>query len=158
MNEGPTYLFDWGNTLMVDFTHEQGKMCQWKAVKEVEGASEVLKSLSRHGKIYVATNAQDSTEEDIQKALARVKLDQFISGYFCRDNVGIPKGSREFYLRIADSLDVATKSLIMVGDTYDKDIQPAIEAGLTAIWFNPSQQPIEGAVEVKQIRALKELL
>lgn len=40
-------LFDWGNTLMVDFPEAQGKMCDWEVVEEVAGAREVLAALSK---------------------------------------------------------------------------------------------------------------
>ncbi len=38
-------LFDWGNTLMVDFPEAQGKMCDCEVVEEVAGAREVLAAL-----------------------------------------------------------------------------------------------------------------
>lgn len=28
-----TYLFDWGDTLMVDFPDQEGKMCNWSKVE-----------------------------------------------------------------------------------------------------------------------------
>ncbi len=37
------YLFDWGNTLMVDFPVVSGKMCDWETVEVVEGAEEALR-------------------------------------------------------------------------------------------------------------------
>ncbi|MDO6775961.1 MULTISPECIES: hypothetical protein [unclassified Shewanella] len=63
------YLFDWGDTLMVDFTDEQGKMCHWEKVKAVDGAIETLAYLSSSADIYVATGAADSAEVDIKQAL-----------------------------------------------------------------------------------------
>ncbi|EHK8978101.1 HAD family hydrolase, partial [Vibrio vulnificus] len=37
------YLFDWGDTLMVDFPEQNGKMCEWAIVEAVNGAHEALK-------------------------------------------------------------------------------------------------------------------
>ncbi|MDH5880600.1 hypothetical protein L8S15_16030 [Vibrio sp. S/42/10] len=62
-------LFDWGNTLMVDFPDVQGKMCDWERVKVVECAREILCELSKTHQLYVATNALDSSEQDIYPAL-----------------------------------------------------------------------------------------
>lgn len=84
------YLFDWGDTLMVDFPGVPGKMCDWEKVAAVPSAMEALENLSKHSKIYVATGAAESTESDIE----RVGLSQFISGYFCQSNIGSAKGSR----------------------------------------------------------------
>lgn len=36
------YLFDWGDTLMVDFPDSTGKMCEWETVQAVSGAKEAL--------------------------------------------------------------------------------------------------------------------
>ncbi|TOF26880.1 hydrolase, partial [Vibrio parahaemolyticus] len=32
------YLFDWGDTLMIDFPDQIGKMCDWVNVQAVNGA------------------------------------------------------------------------------------------------------------------------
>ena len=70
------YLFDWGDTLMVDFPGMAGKMCDWTVVETVEGAREVLAVLSQKARIYVATGAADSTESEIKRAFERVGLSQ----------------------------------------------------------------------------------
>ncbi len=49
------YLFDWGDTLMVDFPGVPGKMCDWEIVEAVTGAKEALAALSKHAQIYIAT-------------------------------------------------------------------------------------------------------
>ncbi|MDK9759618.1 HAD family hydrolase, partial [Vibrio sp. D173a] len=69
-----TYLFDWGNTLMVDFPDQSGKMCDWPVVEPIAGAHETLEYLSKYHKVYVATNAADSTELEIKHAFSRVGL------------------------------------------------------------------------------------
>ena len=61
------YLFDWGDTLMVDFPDVIGKMCDWEIVKAVSGAKEALDVLSKHSQIYIATGAADSTELEIKR-------------------------------------------------------------------------------------------
>ena len=77
------YLFDWGNTLMVDFPHAQGKMCDWDDVEAVPQAKETLATLSKAHQIYIATSASDSNMEEVQRAFVRVDLDQHLNGYFC---------------------------------------------------------------------------
>lgn len=94
-----TYLFDWGDTLMVDFPDATGKMCDWNHVEAISGAQETLAELSRNFQIYVATGAADSSEQDIRNAFQRVGLDTFINGYFCKENLGVDKDSPDFLLR-----------------------------------------------------------
>ena len=151
------YLFDWGDTLMIDFPGQRGKMCDWVTVQAVNGALDVLRKLSLNNNVYVATNAADSSENDIKNAFNRVGLSQYISGYFCKANLGIGKGTSEFFERIIERLNVDAKSVVMVGDTYDKDIEPAITVGIEVIWFNPTKQSHSTAHNVKQISHLSEI-
>ncbi|MFW1568098.1 HAD family hydrolase, partial [Vibrio parahaemolyticus] len=99
----------------------------------------------------------DSTESDIKLAFDRVGLSAFISGYFCKANLGIGKGAPDFFNRIIDTLNVKPKSVVMVGDSYDKDIEPAVTAGIQAIWLNPMGKVAQVRHEVKEIRHLLEL-
>ncbi len=129
------YLFDWGDTLMVDYPEANGKMCDWKVVEAVSGAKKALETLSKNSIIYIATGAADSTELEIKRAFERVDLDQFISGYFCKANLGLSKGSPEFLKSILDKLKISAENVAMVGDNFKKDIQPAISVGIKSFWF-----------------------
>lgn len=151
------YLFDWGDTLMVDFPEQSGKMCDWDVVQAVDGALPTLEALSHDSDIYIATNAQESTEEDIRLAFERVGLSPYISGYFCRANLGVGKAEPEFFTRIIRRLNVEPSFIIMVGDTFDKDIEPAVAAGIQAVWFNPKRQKREPAKGVRYIHHLSQV-
>lgn len=150
------YLFDWGDTLMVDFAGVPGKMCDWDVVEAVDGAKETLKCLSKASEIYVATGAAESTETEIQQAFERVGLNQFISGYYCKANLGVPKGSPQFLKKILTILDKPASCVAMVGDSLANDIEPAAAVGIKPVWF--SNKP-KGSVpaNTKIIRGLREL-
>lgn len=140
-----TYLFDWGDTLMVNFPDQSGKMCDWPTVEPIDGALETLEYLSQYHQVYIATNAADSSEQDIQQAFSRVGLDKFISGYFCKANLGIDKASPDFFPTIISRLNVPASSVTMVGDTLEKDIIPALKSGINAIWFTQKpEQNLDG--------------
>ena len=94
---------------MVDFPSSKGKMCSWDKVSAVKGARSVLKHLSLKHKIYIATGAENSTEQDIELALSRVNLNQYISGYFCQSNLGVGKESPDFFTLILQRLKVSVK-------------------------------------------------
>ncbi|MGF1721127.1 HAD family hydrolase [Vibrio kyushuensis] len=152
------YLFDWGDTLMVDFPDAQGKMCDWKHVEAIDGAELVLSTISIQSKIFIATSANESTESDIQSAFNRVGLDKYITGYFCKANLGLAKGTPEFYLKIVDEIGLQPNQVVMIGDTFSKDIQPAIQAGLSARWFNPKRAESPLAQDFDQFTHLCELI
>ncbi len=151
------YLFDWGDTLMVDFPEQAGKMCDWSIVQTIDGALETLKTLSKEHLVYIATNAEDSSEHDIQEAFSRVGLSPYIDGYFCKTNLGIGKGSPEFFYKIMSHIGVDPGSIIMVGDNYEHDIEPAITAGIQAIWLNPTAIDDGKYKNTKQISHLMDL-
>ncbi|KGY13269.1 hypothetical protein NM22_07245 [Vibrio tubiashii] len=153
---GHVYLFDWGDTLMVDFPNQPGKMFLWPHVEAVKQAEETLKQLSKQHTVYVATSAQDSSETDIQRAFERVGLAPYINGYFCKANLGLEKNSCDFYRAILSSLDVEPSQVTMVGDTLETDVYPARNAGLNTVFYNPNQQPTEP--DIATINHLKELL
>jgi len=150
------YLFDWGNTLMVDFPEQRGKMCDWTTVEAITGAKETLASLSKHAQIYIVTSARDSTEREIQQAFARVGLSEFVTGYFCKDNLGLLKGDPEFLKEIISRLNKSIENIAMVGDSFDKDIKPAHLAGINAIWLTQNNDQYLPR-NIKIINNLKEL-
>jgi FMN phosphatase YigB (HAD superfamily) len=150
------YLFDWGDTLMVDFPGVTGKMCDWDIVEAVSGAKKALEVLSKHSQIYIATGAADSTEIEIKLAFGRVGLSQFISGYFCKANLGLSKGCPEFLESILVKLNTPAVNVTMVGDNFEKDIKPAIAVGIQPIWF--TQNNIEKTPDnVRVINKLSEI-
>lgn len=157
LNANQVFLFDWGDTLMVDFPNQSGKMCHWPKVEMVAGADKLLSYLAGNHTIYIATSAEDSDESDIAQALQRVGLAQYISGYFCFANLGINKASPEFYPKIVQRLGVEAHQVTMIGDTLSNDIYPALESGLSAIWFNSKNTPSNG-YNGKQIQTLCSLM
>jgi hypothetical protein len=62
------YIFDWGDTLMVDLPGQNGPMCDWPEIEVVAGATECLSALSKFAKCHVATNALNSNESQIRAA------------------------------------------------------------------------------------------
>jgi len=129
------YLFDWGNTLMVDFPDQPGKMCGWEEIAIVPGAEELLRKLSQNSSIYIATGAADSTEHDIEQAFRRAGLHTYISGYFCYANTGIRKGTKDFLLHILRQLSAAPENVTVIGDSFENDILPAAGLGIQAFWL-----------------------
>lgn len=156
------YLFDWGNTLMVDFPGMPGKMCDWEKVEAVDGAEEALRALSLKAKIFIATSAADSQEKDIEAAFLRVGLDKYINGYFCFANVGVKKGHPDFLTTILNRLDESPDKVTMVGDSLKFDIEPALAQGMNAVWLNTDETSnqyanIENKKRIRMISSLNEL-
>lgn len=151
------WLFDWGNTLMVDFPHESGKMCDWKRVEIVDGADALLETLYGRAEICIATDARDSSEADIWKALARVGLDRYITTCFCRENIGLPKGEPLYLKRILERLGKPPEAVTMVGDQYEKDILPAVTIGMRGILLNSDGKRVPEDSRISVVSSLTDL-
>ncbi len=84
-------------------------------------------------------------------------LANYISGYFCKSNLGIEKGTPYFYEAIINQLGLKPSEVTMVGDSYEKDILPALEAGLGAIWYSAGAVNRPSDRVFRQISCLREL-
>lgn len=155
----PIYLFDWGDTLMEDTPGQAGKMKDWPEVRAMEGAAEVLAALSSKATICIASGAQDSDDQDILAALERVGLAQYIDHCFCPATLGVGKGHPDFLPSVLARLGVEAGQVTMIGDSWLRDMGPALAMGVTAVWLNPECKPVpEQSSELRVIGSLKELI
>jgi FMN phosphatase YigB (HAD superfamily) len=134
----PTVLFDWGDTVMRDDPASTLPMVEWQTIEVIEGVTDVLEYLLSSGRrIILATSANISDEDQIRGALARGGLDQYFSRIYCFKNTHLPKGEA-FYRHILSSLGIPATEALMVGDSFEKDVQDANAVGIFALWLNPS--------------------
>ena len=129
-------LFDWGDTLMVDFPQYQGAMKDWPIVQAVPGAVDLLAALQGQYTLAIATNAADSDETAIRAALERVGLNQFIERIYCQHRIGFAKPSAEYFAHVLNDLNSEASEVLMVGDSFSTDVLGASRCGLWAVWLN----------------------
>lgn len=130
-------LFDWGNTVMVDF-NLTGPMYAWPKVEWVPGAEGSLHQLSVKYPCYIATNAGMSDGEAVLKGLKRVGADKYFSGIFCSADIGFEKPDKRFFQEIICKLECLPEELVMIGDNYKKDIEGAKLCGIRTVFFDHS--------------------
>jgi putative hydrolase of the HAD superfamily len=132
----PIILFDWGDTVLYDDPASTVPMVEWPIVRVVEGVADMLADLRASGRqIVLATGALISEEDQIRGALARAGLDSYFSHVYCFRNTRLPKDEM-FYRHILSDLSVCASDVIMVGDSFEKDVLAANAAGIFAVWFN----------------------
>jgi len=138
----PTVLFDWGDTVMYDDPASTVPMVEWTEVRVVEGIADVLTDLHASGRrIILATSASVSDEGQIRGALGRVDLDKYFSHIYCFKNTHLTKGEA-FYRHILADLNVPASDVLMVGDSFEKDVQIPNAVGIFAVWFNQRSDEI----------------
>lgn len=150
-------LFDWGDTLMPAFPGSEGPMSDWPRMEPMPSAQETLALLRADWLIALATNAVDSTEDDIWRALARVGLDRLIDSVYCFREIGHKKPHRDFFDFILNDLALSSSSVVMVGDNYDVDVIGAIRSGIRAVWFNCQSEEERFGTMQRTIHDLSEL-
>jgi putative hydrolase of the HAD superfamily len=157
MTKYPVVLFDWGGTVMYDDPALTDPMVEWPKIEVIDGIGEVLKDLHASGRqMVIATAASISDEKEIRGALARAELDSYFSKVYCFKNTGLPKG-KSFYRHILRDLKIPSSEALMVGDSFEKDVQAANEASIFAVWFNAiSDERISGKLHTT-VQSMQEL-
>ncbi|NMC53246.1 MAG: HAD hydrolase-like protein [Chloroflexi bacterium] len=134
-------VFDWGNTLMRVFPEYTGPMVHWPEVALIRGADDALASLSGQYRMVVATNARESSTEQVRAALQRVDIDRYFEQVFTTHNLKQScKPDPEFFKAIETQLSADSADLLMIGDDYCTDVLGAVQCGWQAAWFNPNHE------------------
>jgi len=130
-------LFDWGDTVMRNFPSYSGPMHAWPKVEEIPGVRAAIESLRPSFRTALATNAEDSNEIEIRRALGRCSLSELFDSVFCYRRIGHRKSERGFFLKILESLEMDPSDAFMIGNSLEDDVHAAIAEGISAVWFNP---------------------
>lgn len=153
-----TVLFDWGDTVMHDDPASIAPMVEWPAVDVVGGIAEVLAYLhSCHRRVVLATSAAISDERQIRGALARGGLEKYFARIYCFKNTHLTKGEA-FYRHILNDLHIPASEALMVGDSFQKDVQDSNAAGIFAVWFNPQSEETRRGELHATVHSMQELL
>lgn len=147
-------VFDWGNTLMkelAEFDELNISMVEWPRVEAVPGADTALASLMSKYRIFLGTNAQQSTADQVRQALKRVNLDTYFEKIFTFHETRARKPETAFFRAIERMTGEFRDQMVMIGDLYDWDISGAKLAGWKAVWYNPNDQPCPGCLPFHDI-------
>ena len=122
---------------MIEAPGAKGAMVDWPVVRAAPNAEAALRELGKSWTIALATNARDSDESQIRGALARVGLNELVEAVFCFRRLGVKKPEPAFFERVLEGLGLEPSRVVMVGDSWEVDVQGAFRAGLRAVWYVP---------------------
>lgn len=128
-------LFDWGDTVMEELPGMSGPMAEWKQVAATPGIRELLAELHGRVEICLATNAGESDQVKVRKALARVGLDEYFGRIYTARDLHSMKPQAAFFQTIMNDLGLTAEECLMVGNSISSDANGAAEAGLHSIWL-----------------------
>ena len=126
-------LFDWGDTLMVDYPEYSGAMVTWDKVSPMPGVTDTLPKIAEHFHCAVASNAVESNAELMKQAFQRIQIDNYFSLFITSKELGAAKPEPEFFEKIANVLHLKTEQMCMIGNDYNKDIIGAKNTGMKTV-------------------------
>ena len=106
---------------------------QARAAREIDGATDTVLALKKRGlKIGLLSDIWTPYYRSVERAIPRVikAADAIVLSF----QTGSRKPEPANFLRILQELGVEPGEVIMVGDTYEHDILPALQLGMRAVW------------------------
>jgi 2-haloacid dehalogenase len=123
----------------------------------IEGAYEVLETLSKRSRIAIVTNGL----EDVQRSrLMRSTIHPFVTELIISEEVGAAKPHSTFFdAAFARAENPPKANVLVVGDSLTSDIQGGINYGIDTCWYNSLglARP-DGLSITYEIKTLDELL
>lgn len=108
------------------------------AWKVLDGADALLRELRARG-LRAAVLTNYVREVQLEK-LSHFGLDGLVDAVLCIEDVPAPKPDPRAYHAACAALGVSPAEAVMVGDSWEKDVQGARAAGLRAIWLHREGQ------------------
>lgn len=101
----------------------------------MEHAEEIIQYLhEKNYKLYVVTNGRLKLQ---RPRVMNSKIGEYISDIIVSEEVGVDKPNPEIFHTLLRKANLKPEEVIMVGDSLDKDIKGAQNAGIASIWYNP---------------------
>ena len=126
----------------------------------MEHAEEIVRYLyEKNYKLYVVTNGKVNLQHP---RVMNSKIADYITDIIVSEEVREDKPSPEMFYVLLKRAGLATEEVIMVGDSLDKDIRGAHNAGIRAVWFNQdnlnNNTDVIPEYEIRTLLELKNLL
>lgn len=128
-----------------DFSHAlYQRFSSFEAYQPMPGAVDALRALNRLGlRLVVASN----WEGWLGRLLALLDLERFFAAQVVSADIGAEKPDALFFERGLAIAQVDRRRVLHVGDGLTADVNGALNAGIDAVWVNPSQ-PADSPVPV----------
>lgn len=126
----------------------------------IEGAEEILRSLSEKYHLYIVTNGSISVQKG---RIESAGLKNYVQDIFISEALGYNKPRKEYFDLCFDRIpNFCKENTIMVGDSLSADIQGGKNAGLLTVWFNPENTVNDSSIvpdyEIAKLSQLKDVL
>ncbi len=135
-------------------------MCAMQKESMPEYIPAVLNSLKEKGiNLYLMTNSIFMAQSH-KRLLKEFGIDKYFENLFCSADFGMRKPDKSFFTYVANQLyadGIKNEDILFVGNDYDTDVKPAIDAGYKAVWLTAEQNATEEH-SVQTIKSLTHLI
>lgn len=121
----------------------------------LEGTMEVLEELAKRGhRMFILTNGFEEVQHIKVKNSG---LEPFFTGVYTSDFLGVKKPNPKAFERAAEAEGLSMSGgIVMVGDSWESDVEGAHGVGWDAVHFNPKEEHRKDVWQ--SVRVLRELL
>ncbi|WP_313803593.1 YjjG family noncanonical pyrimidine nucleotidase [Flavobacterium sp.] len=121
-----------------------------------EGAMEVLEYLSGKYKLHIITNGFQEVQNG---KLRNANIEHFFTTVTNSEMAGVKKPNPEIFEFALNLANAKKQSSLMIGDSFEADIEGALNIGLDAVFFNESKLDITKTIpQVYHLTELKNML
>ena len=103
--------------------------------RAIHGAAELLEAL--HGKVKLAIVSNNLLSEQVPK-LREIGFEKYFDVLVTSAEAGIAKPDKRIFEIALEKLSVKPDEAVVIGDSFEKDIIGAFNAGIRSIWLNRS--------------------
>ena len=126
----------------------------------MEQAEEIVRYLhEKNYGIYVVTNGKINLQ---RPRVMNSKIAEYIDDIIVSEEAGADKPNPKIFEILLERAGLKSEQVLMVGDSLDKDVLGAHNAGIRAVWFNQdglkNDTEIVPEYEIDSLMKLKELL
>lgn len=112
------------------------------------GTLELLDYLKPNFKLHIITNG---FEEVQSKKLINSKIDSYFNTVTNSEHVGVKKPNPKIFNHALNQANTHPGKSVMIGDSFEADIQGASAVGMHAVFFNPNDDFYPDQIMVKHL-------
>jgi len=104
--------------------------------RAIEGAAELLEKL--HGKAKLAIVSNNLLSEQVPK-LREIGFEKYFDVLVTSAEAGVAKPDKRIFEIALEKLSVTPNEAVVIGDSFEKDVIGAFNAGIRSIWLNRTE-------------------
>lgn len=116
----------------LDLTHKISRMCYRDVLENILMATEILEQLKNKYHLGVVSNFYGN----LKSILEELSIIKYFDVIIDSELVSVKKPDPKIFQIAIDRINVSASETLVVGDSYDRDIQPAKKIGCTTMWLD----------------------